>query len=300
MVKRKVILDTDMGIDCDDAVALGLLINLDNRDLVDLVAITASTARPGATATIKAIMDYYGKNSIPVGKLTTTFLPCDHQNSYALAIQNQTGIKDTERNALDVLRKTLAKSPEKITMIAVGPLTNMADLLQSKPDHHSPLTGKELIKEKIDTIYIMGGAFDKNDFPEWNILQDIESAIIVNEKWPTEIIYSPHEVGFRIQTKMGEGNENPVWASMYHFAIYNNFCMKNGYSRYSWDPITCMAALPSFTSLFDFSPPGDVHIDQKGITSYHPNPQGNHRYITLNSRITEIEQVLNTLVERLN
>lgn len=298
MEKIKVILDTDMGIDCDDAAALGLLINLDQQNKVDLIAITASTARKGATATIKAIMDYYGKNTIPVGKLTSTFLPCDHQNSYALAIQKKTGIKDCDDDALTLLRKTLAESSAKITMIAVGPLTNMADLLQSKPDQYSPLTGIELIKEKIASIYIMGGAFDKNDFPEWNILQDIQSAIIVNDQWPTEIIYSPHEVGFRIQTKMGLNDENPVWASMYYFAVYNHFSMKNGYSRYSWDPITCMAAVPEFANLFDFSPPGDVYINAEGITSYQANPDGKHRYLTLKSKIKEIEKALNTLVER--
>lgn len=52
---KKFILDTDMGVDCDDAVALALLINYKKAGACDILGVTASSTREGATATIRTI-----------------------------------------------------------------------------------------------------------------------------------------------------------------------------------------------------------------------------------------------------
>ena len=54
---KKFILDTDMGVDCDDAVALALLINYKKAGACDILGVTASSTREGATATIRTICE---------------------------------------------------------------------------------------------------------------------------------------------------------------------------------------------------------------------------------------------------
>ena len=295
---RKVILDTDMGIDCDDAVALALLLNAHKNKLCELIGVTASTAREGAISTINAIIDYYevDKTNIQLGKLLTPLM-CDSINNYAKAVMDKFQKSDEAIDATITLRKLLSESPDMVDIVAIGPLTNMNNLLNSKGDEYSPLSGKELIKSKVRKIYVMGGAFEQQEFGEWNLLQDINSAKDVIRNWPTEMVLSPHEVGYKIQTYMKEDFSNPVWYSMYSFAI-NNHEKVEYFSRYSWDPITCMYALEIYDNLFDLSPFGDIEIDDKAITQFVSNSKNNRRYITTKSNLKGLEETLNKIIER--
>ena len=56
-VKKKIILDTDMGVDCDDAAALAILLNKQSIGEIEILCVTASSTREGATGTIRAIAD---------------------------------------------------------------------------------------------------------------------------------------------------------------------------------------------------------------------------------------------------
>ena len=63
----KLILDTDMGNDADDAQALALIHAFQNRGLVDLLAVTSSKDHPLSAAFIDAVNTFYGRPDIPVG-----------------------------------------------------------------------------------------------------------------------------------------------------------------------------------------------------------------------------------------
>ena len=137
---KQIIFDTDIGMDCDDAAALGILLNAHKRGECEILAITASTGREGATATVNAICDYYGVNGIPVGRMKRMLL-CDGVNNYARAVMEKYGTEDVETDAVPLLRKTLAEAAGKVSVIAVGPLSNLEELLKSKADEFSPLCG---------------------------------------------------------------------------------------------------------------------------------------------------------------
>ena len=57
-------------------------------------------------------------------------------------------------------RMYLASSVEKVNIVVLGQIININELLNSQPDVHSPLNGYELIAEKVDTIYFVGGKSD--------------------------------------------------------------------------------------------------------------------------------------------
>ena len=255
---KKIILDTDVGVDCDDAAALALLLNAQNAGKCKILGITASTARPGATATIQTICEYYGVKDIPTARLRQP-LNCDAINNYALAVQQKYGKQDEDTEAVDLLRRLLAQQQEKVTLIAIGPLTNIQNLLKSGADQYSPLSGRELVEQKVEAFYLMGGAFAANypsckDEPEkvmseWNILQDVPAARYVADNYPGTMLYCPHELGANIFTFMGN-EENPVWYSFLSFAKSNNEPYENGFKRQSWDPLTCWVALEEAQPLF--------------------------------------------------
>ncbi len=300
---KKVILDTDMGVDCDDCVALGLLLNKHVNKECEVLCVTASSARDGATATIKAICEYYNVE-VEVGAMAQPKLPCDEINSYATAVKTKYNLIDSSVDAVKLIRETLANSNEKITFIAIGPLVNVRRFLESQGDEISPKTGIELAKDKIDALYIMGGSFIENYeilemkrerlFPEWNILQDIESAQIVANTFPNDTYFVPWEAGFEVFTDINDG-DNPVWFAMQEHARYQG-CEINGYKRDSWDPVTCLLATQDCSKYFDFSKPGKVTISDKGITTY-TECDGKTRITILKKSFKDIASVINAQIE---
>lgn len=292
---KKIILDTDIGVDCDDAAALAILLNAHKRKECVLLGITNATTREGASALTKIICKYYGVD-VPVAVMKSKPLPCDSINNYSRVLKQKYQENDVDDNAIDLLRKLLSEANEKVTIIAIGPLVNIAGLLNSKADQYSELSGMKLVKEKVQELYVMGAAFN-NKIAEWNILQDIESARMVVDKWPTKIIFSPHEVGNVIKTKM-MNTHNPVWESMAEFAISTNEKYEKDFYRQSWDPITCLLALGKYNHLFNLSKQGKVFIDEKGFASFRERKDGLHSYILLSSQLSEIEKVINISIEK--
>ena len=297
---KQIIFDTDIGMDCDDAAALGILLNAHKRGECEILAITASTGREGATATVNAICDYYGVNGIPVGRMKR-MLQCDGVNNYVRAVMEKYGTEDVETDAVPLLRKTLAEAAGKVSVIAVGPLSNLEELLKSKADEFSPLCGADLVKQKVDKLYVMIGSFPQNfdgkRFREWNLLQDVPAARYVIENWGTKKVYLPFEIGAAVFTEMGQ-NENPVWYSMKNFAIANGVDISNGYRRESWDPVTCMIALNENNPLFIYSPEGTVTVDGDCVTLFEEKTGGLDKYLSVNSDLKGIEKLLNLSVEK--
>lgn len=284
---KRILLDTDMGVDCDDAVALALTLKAENAGLAELVGVTASTTRRGAVATVNAICRYYGKLK-PVG-VAARKIPCDDLNAYASVCADKFGESDTAEPAVKLMRRLLAGSNGKVTLVAIGPLLNVADLLRSGADEYSPLSGEELVEEKVDEVFIMGGSFAANNAAaggksvsvcaEWNIVQDVESAQYVVKTLRRPVVFVPHEAGEFVFTRKGEG-DNPVWYAMQKFAEHNGDDMSRPVRRYSWDPITCMSVVYDLSRWFALSPYGKVTVTDEGVTEFAEG-EGNARFLML-------------------
>ena len=296
-----IILDTDIGMDCDDAAALGVLIKAQNEGKCVIRAITAATAREGAVSCVRSILNYYGAPEPVLGKLKSTFLKCDYVNYYSKAAMDKFGFPDDADDAVKVLRKTLADSTDKITLITIGPLTNIADLLGSGADEISPLSGAELMREKVSKVYVMAGSFagnyaDGKAFREWNVLQDIESARRFCELCPVETLFLPHEVGNKIFTDQ-LGSDNPITFCMRTFCEEWAKKPADGFRRESWDPVTCMIALNENDEKFVYSDYGKIAVEPDGTTVFTPDPNGKDRYVSVKSDLAAIESELNGILK---
>ena len=67
---KKIIFDTDLGGDCDDVMALDLLISADRAGECELLGVTYSADVKASPACIYAILNYHGRAGIPIGRRT--------------------------------------------------------------------------------------------------------------------------------------------------------------------------------------------------------------------------------------
>lgn len=277
---REIIFDTDLGVDCDDAVALSLLMQLQRAGEIMVTAVTASSTREGASSTATAIMDYYGQ-SAPIAHMRSPVLIGDGVNNYARAVLKRYGHPDVDELPVPLLRRTLANATQKQILLAVGPLSNLAALLDSTADRYSDLSGVDLVAQKVSVVYAMAGRFDC-DTLEWNVMLDVPAARTVIECYPVPVVFVPFEVGLNVLTGMPLKNyaDHPAWYSMRLFAIneFGRDLDDEQVARESWDPITTLLATGRGAELFVFER-GTVHIDDRGVTTFTPHADGQHTVV---------------------
>lgn len=294
---KNIILDTDIGGDCDDAGALVLLKTLCEEKKISLNAITSCTTMEGAEHTIASVLAYYGMK-VPIGIMHGEPFMCEGDfNRYARQIKQEFGAAPETEDAVRLLRRTLADTQGKTTIIAIGPQRNLARFLASGPDDCSPLTGLQLAAEKVEELVVMGGAFlpeeeatyfeDKNISIEWNIEQDIPAAQKVADEWPTPVVYNPFEVGFDIET----GRNLPAGSP-----ARRCYDIRSGLTRASWDPCAAYYGAVGCGELFSLSEKGRVSFDGRGYSVFTPAENGLHRILTLRADKRAVEEELDRLM----
>ncbi len=187
----RLILDTDICGDCDDVLALGVIHSLQSRGMCTLLAVTVSADHDLAAPFVAAVNTFFGRGEIPIGIVgkggvveESKFLSLAEEKDAGSGRYRFPHVLISGRaapSATSVLRLTLVRQPDRSVVIAqVGFSTNLARLLDSTPDEHSPLHGLELVRRKVQSLSLMAGAFapidGKPDYLEYNIVQDLKSA----------------------------------------------------------------------------------------------------------------------------
>lgn len=177
-MKRPVIIDCDPGH--DDAMALLLALSSDQLDVRLITTCAGNQTQDKTLLNTRKLLSYIHVTNVEVARGMEK--PLFRELIIADNIHGESGLDGADlgnpsfeasgRSALDAMRDVLARAEEKMTIIATGPLTNVAVLLMSFPE----------LKSKIDCISLMGGAcFGGNWTPaaEFNIYVDPEAADIV-------------------------------------------------------------------------------------------------------------------------
>ncbi|HHW00214.1 MAG TPA: nucleoside hydrolase [Clostridiaceae bacterium] len=296
-----IILDTDIGPDCDDTGALAICNILAAQGKVEILGVMHCTSNVYGAGCIDAINRFYGHCDIPVGTLKKEgFLVGPEYEKYNRYITQNYENAYREKSAPDALklyRKILAEQPDSsVDIVAIGPLTNLFDLLNSKPDEYSILDGKELVTRKVKRLVTMAGRFETDEngnLPaEWNILMDVRSAQGVIHNWPTPVVFCGFEVGAPVITGKRLISEcsdsNPVKKA---YELYTS-----GEGRSSWDLITVIYAILGDCGLWGLSPAGKVYIDDEGVSHFSEETDGLHRYMTNIMPVDHIEQHIENML----
>jgi len=169
---EKIIIDTDIGDDVDDAFALALAVRSPELQILGVMT-TFGDTETRAKLTDRFLAEV-GRAEIPVlaGKPTTPKMPMS-QRHYA----ESRFAKGSHGDAVDFLLGQIRKYPGEITLIAIGPLMNVGASIDKDPG-----TFRELKR-----VVLMGGSIRRGygdlgytppvpAMPEWNILNDVSSA----------------------------------------------------------------------------------------------------------------------------
>jgi hypothetical protein len=199
----KVIFDTDIDGDNDDVAAAAILHALADEGKVEILAMGVVSRHPYSPACLDAINTYYGRGDVPVGVYKGSTL-ATHGSPYAKAVAercpNDVGLSDKVPPVLSVYRKILAGQPDgAVTMIAVGQMNNLVDLVASPPDEHCDLSGRELVRRKVAALFVMAPYFnERNEYQRaYNFTSSPKSAMELIGKWPTKIRFGEGNLGHR-------------------------------------------------------------------------------------------------------
>ena len=304
---KSVILDTDIGPDCDDAGAIAILNKLCDFGEARVLAMGNCTVHPEGACCIDAINWYYGRHGIPVGTLKSADGPGKDEEANSVWLKYNKFITENFDHSfkhtlipdvITVYREALSRSEDNsVVLITIGMFNNIKNLMTSEADMYSHLSGAELVHQKVKKLVSMAGNFrtGHNDFfSEFNVNTDIPAAKYVVENFKKDIVFCPYEMGYPIVTgtrltATGDMKKNPVAKA------YQIYCGASG-SRNSWDLVTVYYAVRGTHGLFKESKKGVITIDDKGFTYFKEDPSGNHIVIINKAPPGEISQILEDII----
>ncbi len=190
MTARRIIIDTDPGI--DDAIAIVLALCSDDLDVVALTTVFGNMSQPVTTTNALRLLELAGRSDIPVAAGAARPLVREYAGEIPF-IHGPNGIGGVDlpeataaldpRPAAELLHQVALADPGEVTVVAVGPLTNLALAVRLHPD----------LPELVAEVVVMGGNAhapgNASPAAEANILSDPEAAdIVFGEDWPLTMV----------------------------------------------------------------------------------------------------------------
>jgi purine nucleosidase len=188
--RRRIVLDTDMGTDADDALCLALALAAPELELVAVTTVSADTQRRAAVA--RRLLELAGRDDVPVHAGVSaprtpgaSFLWLGDEGDFLLA-KNERPRGIAPEPAVDALVRLL-RAEDGLEIVAVGPLTNLAAVLERAPS----------LASRIARLTVMGGhirhvAYGDHEFPhgvDYNLCSDAaSSARVLSAGMPIRLV----------------------------------------------------------------------------------------------------------------
>ena len=244
---KKVIIDTDPGV--DDAIAILMALRSSSLQVLGLTTVGGNVPLARGTRHALALLEYAGRTEILVSRGSA--LPIRGQYGYSFPVHGASGLtrrlpnpssRPIDQRAVDFLDGERGKLPGKILLIALGPLTNLANLLTRYPGSLDQASG----------LVVMGGAVDVpgnvTGHAEFNFYSDPEAArMVLSSGVPLTLIdlAASRQVAIDRQAarELKPRNNLGVLAAQ----LLNNWFRRDpGRQRFSFhDPLAMAAALDS-------------------------------------------------------
>lgn len=175
---KKVIIDTDPGV--DDAIAILMALRAPSLRVLGLTTVGGNVPLARVTRNALALLEYAGRTEIPVARGSA--LPVRGQYGYSFPVHSAGGMtrrlpnpstRPIDQRAVDFLAQELGRQPGEIMLVALGPLTNLANLMARYPGSLEQAAG----------LVVMGGAVDVpgnvTGHAEFNFFSDPEAARMI-------------------------------------------------------------------------------------------------------------------------
>lgn len=269
--REKVIIDTDVGDDIDDAFAIALALRSPELKILGITTTFGDTEMRAAI--LDRMLNDVGRTDVPVAIGAKTSTPvcgdCSSQMRYARAAHF---VRPSHPRAVDFILDQTRRYPGQITLIAIGPLTNVGNLIARDP----------LMFRKLKRVVMMGGWFEsiKPDYgnepeiphkPEWNVENDVEAAQkLIEVGVPTYLM----PIDSTIQLKLDDAKRRTIFSSGTSLTealalLYSYWSGAKGREGAVATPILYDAMAVAFVINPDncSTRPIEVEIDARGLTS---------------------------------
>lgn len=172
-----VLLDTDIGSDIDDALALAYLLRQPQCELVGVTTVSGNVAQ--RSACVRAICESAGRPEVPVHDGSSEVLlfgPGQPNVPQYEVIAARVAAQPRPHDAVDFMRSTIRSRPGEITLLSIGPMTNVALLFALDPE----------IPSLLKAFVSMAGYFTPEGAAkaEWNVKVDPVAAAVAYARAP--------------------------------------------------------------------------------------------------------------------
>ncbi|MXX12847.1 MAG: nucleoside hydrolase [Gemmatimonadetes bacterium] len=272
--KQPIILDTDPGV--DDALAMMLALGSSELDVIGICTVSGNVPLNTGTRNAQGLLQLLDRTEIPV--FAGADQPLKRDPVFATEVHGESGMgqavlpepsQKIKGDAVDFLVQTLSDQPGEITIIAVGPLTNLALAEQRQPG----------TLQKAKQVIVMGGAIAEtgNSTPvaEFNFYADPHAAqivvhsdaalLIVPLDATRQVVLSETDIENQIASLKTVASQFVVDAVQNVFALYRQ--LEREPIVYLHDPLAVGAAiaselLRSETLYIDIETSGDLTMGQ--------------------------------------
>ena len=291
--QQRLIYDDDCSQDVDCVATLPILHALADRGEIKILAMIANSANPLSAPTLKLFADYTGHPQTPIGanqsdepanalckkdecneskwteKLIARFDPGDTRSHYP--------------DCVAVYRHALAQQPKhSVAIVETGFATCLNQLLASPADATSPLSGAELVKQKVKLLSVMGGKYPTGT--EWNFECDAPGFHKLFAQWTRQNGYPPVYLnGFANGLYILAGA--PATASPMVNPTRYALQLAETDQRPTWDMLSALFAIRGLayegTAYFTQSVPGTLTVDATtGADTWSATTDSGHYVLT--------------------
>jgi purine nucleosidase len=270
-VRQKILLDTDIGSDIDDAVCLAYLLAQPRCELLGVTTVTGEATKRAMLASVLCRAAGVDVPIHPGAEATLAGGPSPQprapQAERLAGWEHETRFPDGD--AVEFLRETIRAHPGEVTLLTIGPLTNVARLFARDP----------ALPPLLKSLVLMGGRFTTGEGQEWNLRCDPPAAAQVY----AAPVQDHRSVGLDVTTQVSMDADEfrqrcagvPLLRPVLDFAEVW-FAEKE--RLYFHDPLAAVTLFGE--GVCDFEP-GTVTVDPAtGATGWRPGSGGPHAVAT--------------------
>jgi inosine-uridine nucleoside N-ribohydrolase len=266
MERIPVLLDTDIGSDIDDAVALAYLMAQERCDLAGITTVTGDTGKRAALAEI--LCRAAGRPDIPIhcGASQTMSGPGQPDVPQYDSIRHLAHRRDwPQDDAVDFMAETILARPGEVVLLTIGPMTNLARLIRQAPDVFSMLRA---------WVAMSGYFADEVGRSSWNVLCDPTAAAIAFAAKGPQSIQIGEDVTLRCRLPRAEVNVRFTHPQLRPVLTMAGSWFERHENIVFHDPL---AAVTIFEPSVCGFAPGRIEIDESdGRTRFEPDAGGRH------------------------
>lgn len=178
------ILDADIGSSTDDLFAMQMLYRYADEGKCKFLGVVVDREGEDCAAVADVMNTYFGYPDLPIGVerhgihnpmvwIDYRALPL-HKSGDALMFKTSVSDYSALPEGWQLYRRLLSEQPDhSVSICSTGFVSSLAQLLTSEGDSFSPLSGIELVRQKVKHIYLMGNVFGNAVEPDYNFGQGI-------------------------------------------------------------------------------------------------------------------------------